>query len=145
MSLPQFPHSNRTDETQASFSSTVSPASSARARDTGSSSQKTHRRHRPGSASRLSNVNETTRRGMGTSAAESAYRVTDGMSGGRPIAWENATDAPGGHGPLSHGAGVPSGGHDGRENPSARSVCRAVRGTDAWDDRVGDSGALLGR
>src|SRR6266487_4756972 len=60
--LPQLPHSSSTEETQDSFSSSRSPLSSARARLTGSSSQKTHLRHFGGRSPRLSSVMLTIRR-----------------------------------------------------------------------------------
>src|SRR4029077_18200059 len=60
--LPQLPHSSSTEETQDSFSSSRSPFSSARARLTGSSSQKTHFRHFGGKSPRLSSVMLTIRR-----------------------------------------------------------------------------------
>ena len=62
MILPQLPHSSRTEEIQASFSSAGSPTSRARAWLTGSSSQKTHRRQRGGKSSRLSSVMLASRR-----------------------------------------------------------------------------------
>src|SRR6266700_7746551 len=63
--LPQLPHSSSTEETQDSFSSSRSPFSSARARLTGSSSQKTHLRHFGGKSPRLSSVMLTIRRDIG--------------------------------------------------------------------------------
>src|SRR6516164_1274868 len=60
--FPQLPHSSSTEETQDSFSSSASPLSSARARLTGSSSQKTHLRHFGGKSPRLSSVTLTIRR-----------------------------------------------------------------------------------
>src|SRR6266487_1272753 len=60
--LSQLPHSSSTEETQDSFSSSRSPLSSARARLTGSSSQKTHLRHFGGRSPRLSSVMLTIRR-----------------------------------------------------------------------------------
>src|ERR1700691_6652141 len=60
--LPQLPHSSSTEETHDSFSSSGSPFSSARARLTGPSSQKTHVRHFGGKSPRLSSVMLTIRR-----------------------------------------------------------------------------------
>src|SRR3954462_15080640 len=62
--LPQLPHSSRTPEVQASFSSSVSPVSAARAPATGSNSQKTHLRQRRGRSSRLSSVMLASRRAI---------------------------------------------------------------------------------
>src|SRR6266536_3613683 len=62
MIFPQLPHSSSVDEIHDSFSSSEPPSSSARARLTGSSSQKTHLRHLRGRSSRLSNVTLARRR-----------------------------------------------------------------------------------
>ena len=53
---PQLPHSSRTAETQASFSSSVEPKSEACAPRFSESSQKTQRRHLLGRSSKLSSV-----------------------------------------------------------------------------------------
>src|SRR5262252_10601640 len=66
--FPQLPHSSSTEETQDSFSSPGSPLSSARARLTGPSSQKTHLRHFGGRSPRLSSVMLTIRRDIPTPA-----------------------------------------------------------------------------
>src|SRR5580700_3299075 len=66
--LPQLPHSSSTEETQDSFSSSGSPLSSARARLTGPSSQKTHLRHFGGKSPRLSSVMLTIRRDIASPA-----------------------------------------------------------------------------
>src|SRR5260370_12236085 len=60
--FPQLPHSSSTEDTHDSFSSSGSPLSSARARLTGPSSQKTHVRHLGGKSPRLSSVILTIRR-----------------------------------------------------------------------------------
>src|SRR5215469_13158247 len=60
--FPQLPHSSSTEDTHDSFSSSGSPLSSARARLTGPSSQKTHLRHFGGKSPRLSSVILTIRR-----------------------------------------------------------------------------------
>src|SRR3984885_14872688 len=60
--FPQLPHSSSTEDTHDSFSSSGSPLSSARARLTGPSSQKTHLRHLGGISPRLSSVILTIRR-----------------------------------------------------------------------------------
>src|SRR5258706_14874317 len=56
MIFPQLPHSSRTEETQDSLSSPGSPSSCALAKPTGSSSQKTQRRHLIGRSPMLSSV-----------------------------------------------------------------------------------------
>src|SRR6266567_1981433 len=92
--LPQLPHSSSTEETQDSFSSSRSPLSSARARLTGSSSQKTHLRHFSGRSPRLSSVMLTIRRdilfpGFPASPAESTS-----VTGRYPVSWHD-TQGPG--------------------------------------------------
>src|SRR5690242_2373803 len=72
MSLPQLPHSSRTEETQDSFSRPGSPVSTARAWLTGYSSQKTHRRQFGGRSARLSRVMLASRRDNGSPEVGSA-------------------------------------------------------------------------
>src|SRR5215467_4851845 len=83
MILPQLPHCSRTLETQASFSREASPTSSARAWPTGSSSQKTQRRHRDGRSSRLSRVILARRRDNEAPLLPTAANVTCGA--GHPL------------------------------------------------------------
>src|SRR5207248_9436112 len=59
---PQEPHSSSTLDTQASFSTSVAPYSSACVFRCGASSQYTQRRQLFGRCSRLSSVTPTTRR-----------------------------------------------------------------------------------
>src|SRR5580693_5335714 len=79
MIFPQLPHSSRTEETHDSFSSAESPLSAALAWFTGSSSQKTQRRHLGGRSSRLSRVILARRRDTGRSCSRD-----NGRTGGPP-------------------------------------------------------------
>src|SRR5215469_17657998 len=112
--LPQLPHSSSTEETQDSFSSSRSPLSSARARLTGSSSQKAHLRHFGGKSPRLSSVMLTIRRdilfpGFPAESTSVTRRY--------PVSWHD-TQRPGPLGPL----GAPRGGWGAGSPPRSRGV-----------------------
>src|SRR5580704_16741455 len=91
--LPQLPHSSSTEDTHDSFSSSGSPFSSACARLTGPSSQKTHFRHLGGKSPRLSSVILTIRRDIlfpGKSIS---------VSGRFPLSWHDTRGGAAGRAP----------------------------------------------